>query len=175
MNLLAPLVLVALVGAAGPEKAVPSADSERQADLARLRARIGSLEGELARSRKKEATLAEELARLELQLQIAAGEKELLARLREDYGARLAEISLERRAAEDAARASRRALTARARLLHRFGRFGYLRVLLEAQDVPAFLDSVARLDSLARRDARLLREHRGSQLRLEAGLAREGR
>ncbi|MDQ5858787.1 MAG: peptidoglycan DD-metalloendopeptidase family protein [Acidobacteriota bacterium] len=174
MNLPAALALVALLGAAGPEKAVPSADSERQADLARLRARIGSLEGELARSRRKEATLAEELARLELQLEIAAGEKELLARLREDYGARLEEIALERRAAEDAARASRRALTARARLLHRFGRFGYLRVLLEAQDVPAFLDSVARLDSLARRDARLLREHRGSQLRLEAGLAREG-
>lgn len=174
MNLPAAFLLTAVLGAAGPEKAVTSADSERQADLARLRARIGSLEGELARSRRKEATLAEELALLELQLQIAAGEKELLARLREDYGARLAEIGLERRAAEDAARASRRALTARARLLHRFGRFGYLRVLLEAQDVPAFLDSVARLDSLARRDARLLRDHRGSQLRLEAGLAREG-
>lgn len=173
MTGLTALVLFALLGAAPPEKALPSADSERQADLARLRARIGSLEGEVARSRRKEATLAEELARLELQLEIAAGEKELLARLREDYGARLAEITLERKAAEDAARSCRRALTARARLLHRFGRFGYLRVLLEAQDVPAFLDSVARLDSLARRDARLLREHRRSRLRLEAGLARE--
>jgi septal ring factor EnvC (AmiA/AmiB activator) len=173
VSLLAALILVALLGAVEPEKAVPSADSERQADLARLRARIGSLEGELARSRRKEATLAEELALLELRLEIAAGEKELLARLREDYGARLEEIALERRAAEEAAAQSRRALTARARLLRRFGRFGYLRVLLEAQDVPAFLDGVARLDSLARRDARLLREHRRSQLRLEAGLARE--
>ena len=169
----APLALLALLGAAEPEKAPPSAEAERQADLARLRARIGSLEGELARSRKKEATLAGELSLLELRLQIAAGEKELLARLREDYDARLEEIALERKAAEDAARASRRALTARARLLHRFGRFGYLRVLLEARDVPAFLDGVARLDALARRDARLLREHRRSQVRLEAGLARE--
>lgn len=167
------IVLVALLGAGEPEKAVPSAEAERQADLARLRARIGSLEGELARSRKKEATLAEELARLELRLEIAAGEKELLARLREDYGARLAEITVERKAAEDAARMSRRALAARARLLQRFGRFGYLRVLLEAKDVPAFLDSVARLDSLARRDARLLRDHRRAQRALEAGLARE--
>jgi septal ring factor EnvC (AmiA/AmiB activator) len=173
MSLLAGLVIVAVLGAAEPEKAVPSAEAERQADLARLRARIGSLEGELARSRKKEVTLAEELARLELRLEIAAGEKELLARLREDYGARLAEITVERRAAEDAAHASRRALAARARLLHRFGRFGYLRVLLEAQDVPAFLDGVSRLDSLARRDARLLRDHRRAQLSLEAGLARE--
>ena len=173
MNGVGALVLIALLGATEPEKAPPSAEAERQADLARLRARIGSLEGELARSRRKEATLAEELARLELRLQISAGEKELLSRLREDYGARLAGIAVERKAAEDAARASRRALAARARLLHRFGRFGYLRVLLEAKDVPAFLDGVARLDTLARRDARLLREHRGSQQRLEAGLVRE--
>jgi len=173
MSGLPALVLIALLGATEPEKAPPSAEAERQADLARLRARIGSLEGELARSRRKEATLAEELARLELRLQIAAGEKELLSRLREDYGARLAGIAIERKAAEDAASSSRRALAARARLLHRLGRFGYLRVLLEAKDVPAFLDGVARLDTLARRDARLLREHRGSQRRLEAGLARE--
>ena len=173
MNVLAPLVFLALVTAAEPEKAPPSAEAERQADLARLRARIGSLEGELARSQKKQATLSEELARLELRLEIAAQEKELLARLREDYGARLAEIAVQRQAAEAAAVRSRRALTARARLLHRFGRFGYLRVLLEAKDVPAFLDGVARLDTLARRDARLLSDHRRFQIALEAGLARE--
>jgi len=173
MTGLGALVLVALVAGSEPDRAPLSPESERQADLARLRARIESLQGELSRSRRKEATLAEELASLELRLQIAAGEKEILSRLREDYAARLGEIGLERRAAEDAARASRRALAARARLLHRFGRFGYLRVLLEARDVPAFLDGVARLDSLARRDARLLREHRRSQARLEAGLARE--
>lgn len=173
MNALAGLVLLAVLGTAAPEKPVPSAESERQADLARLRARIGSLEGELARSQKKEATLAEELARLELRLEIAAGEKELLARLKEDYAARLEEISVQRRAAEASALASRRALAARARLLHRFGRFGYLRVLLEARDVPGFLDGVERLDSLARRDARLLKDHRRSQVALEAGLARE--
>jgi septal ring factor EnvC (AmiA/AmiB activator) len=173
MSGLAGLVLLAALAAAEPEKAPPSAEAERQADLARLRARIGTLEGELARSQKKQATLAEELARLELRLEIAAQEKELLARLREDYGARLAEIAVRRRIAEDAAFASRRALAARARLLHRFGRFGYLRVLLEAKDVPAFLDGVARLDALARRDARLLRDHRRFQVALEAGLARE--
>jgi septal ring factor EnvC (AmiA/AmiB activator) len=173
MSGLAGLVLLAALAAAEPEKAPPSAEAERQADLARLRARIGTLEGELARSQKKQATLAEELARLELRLEIAAQEKELLARLREDYGARLAEIAVRRRIAEDAAFASRRALAARARLLHRFGRFGYLRVLLEAKDAPAFLDGVARLDALARRDARLLRDHRRFQVALEAGLARE--
>jgi septal ring factor EnvC (AmiA/AmiB activator) len=172
----APLLLVALLGAAPlptPVGTPADADSERAADLARLRSRIGSLEREVAASRKRQATLSEELRRLELQLEIAAGEKELLARLREDYGERLKEIGVERRAAEVAAIGSRRALLARARLLHRFGRFGYLRILLEARDVPALVQSVGLLDLLARRDARLLTEHRGSQIRLEAGLARE--
>jgi septal ring factor EnvC (AmiA/AmiB activator) len=161
------------VTASEPEKPPATAESERQSDLRRLRSRIGSLEAQLSESRRRQATLSEELSRLELQLAIAAGEKELLARLREDYGARLAEIAIERKSAEEAARRSRRALLARARLLHRFGRFGYLRILLEARDVPAFVESIARLDSLARRDARLLTEHRRSQTRLEAGLARE--
>ena len=161
-------LLLALLAAAPGD-----ADSERAADLARLRARIGALEKQVAASRKRQATLSEELGRLELQLQIASSEKELLGRLREDYSQRLAEITIERSAAERAALGSRRALLARARLLHRFGRFGYLRILLEAEDVPAFVQSVALLDSLARRDARLLTEHRGSETRLEAGLARE--
>jgi septal ring factor EnvC (AmiA/AmiB activator) len=167
MSLLAALFSgLLLVGAASP-------DSERQADLARLRSRIRALEGQLEDSRRRQATLSEELSRLELQLEIAAQEKELLARLREDYNARLEEIAVERKSAEEAALRSRRALLARARLLHRFGRFGYVRVLLEARDVPAFLESVARLDSLAQRDARLLNEHREAQKRLEAGLTRE--
>jgi septal ring factor EnvC (AmiA/AmiB activator) len=174
----AALVLLALLApppapVATPTRAPADADSERAADLARLRSRIGSLEAQVAASRKRQVTLSEELGRLELQLEIAAGEKELLARLREDYALRLVEIGVERRAAEQAAQGSRRALLARARLLHRFGRFGYLRILLEARDVPAFVASVTLLDLLARRDARLLTEHRGSQTRLEAGLARE--
>lgn len=179
MNAL-PVLLSAFLLAGPPEKVAsspvsrpPSADAERQADLERLRSRIRSLEGQLADSRRRQATLSEELSRLELRLEIAAQEKELLGRLREDYAARLKEITRERESAEGAAFASRRALLARARLLHRFGRFGYVRVLLEARDVSGFLQSVARLDSLARRDARLLTKHREARARLEAGLTRE--
>jgi septal ring factor EnvC (AmiA/AmiB activator) len=172
VNLPGALLLAALLLAGAPEK-TPSADAERQADLARLRSRIRSLQAQLEDSRRRQATLSEELARLELQLEIAAQEKKLLARLREDYAARLEEIAAERRSAEERASRSRRELLVRARLLQRFGRFGYVRVLLEARDVPAFLASLARLDSLARRDARLLTEHREAQRRLEAGLARE--
>jgi murein hydrolase activator len=170
-----PVLLSAFVLLGAPSLAPrpPSADAERQADLARLRERIRSLEKQVQESRRRQATLSGELSRLELQLEIAAQEKELLARLREDYGSRLEEIAVERRSAEEAASRSRRALLARARLLQRFGRFGYVRILLEARDVPGFLESVARLDSLARRDARLLTEHRRAQSRLEAGLARE--
>ena len=161
------------MGLPSPVSRPPSAEAERQADLARLRGRIRALERQVEESRRRQATLAGELSRLDLQLEIAAQEKELLARLREDYGSRLQEIAVERKSAEQAAVRSRRALLARARLLQRFGRFGYVRILLEARDVPGFLESVARLDSLARRDARLLTEHRRAQGRLEAGLARE--
>lgn len=171
MEVSVPAAILSLLLLAGaPEK---SADAERQDDLARLRSRIQTLQGQLEESRRRQATLSEELSRLELRLEIAAQEKELLARLREDYGARLGEIQRERQSAEAAALESRRALLSRARLLHRFGRFGYLRVLLEARDASGFFRSIARLDSLARRDARLLNQHRGAQTRLEAGLARE--
>jgi murein hydrolase activator len=171
----APLVLAALLllGEASPGSRASSPDAERQADLARLRGRIRSLEAQLQESRRRQATLSEELSRLDLQLELAAQEKELLARLREDYAERLEEIVAERRSAEAGALTSRKALLARARLLHRFGRFGYVRVLLEARDVPAFLESVTRLDSLARRDVRILTEHRDAQARLEIGLAKE--
>ena len=169
MNLTAAVLSLLLLPGA-PER---TADSERQDDLARLRSRIQTLQGQLEESRRRQATLSEELSRLELRLEIAAQEKELLGRLREDYGARLGEITRERESAEAAALESRHALLARARLLHRFGRFGYLRVLLEARDAAGFFQSIGRLDSLARRDARLLNQHRGAQTRLEAGLARE--
>jgi murein hydrolase activator len=173
MNALPLLFSAFLLGAPSPVSRLPSADAQRQADLARLRARIRSLERQVEDSRRRQATLSEELSRLELQLEIAAQEKELLARLREDYVSRLEAIALERKSAEEAATRSRRALLARARLLHRFGRFGYMRILLEARDVSGFLQSVARLDTLARRDARLLTEHRRAEGLLAAGLARE--
>jgi septal ring factor EnvC (AmiA/AmiB activator) len=175
VNVLGPLLSALLLVAAAPSPVTSPAspEAERQADLARLRARIRSLEAQVQQSRRRQATLSEELSRLELQLEIAGQEKELLARLREDYGSRLEQISLERKSAEAAAARSRRALIARAQLLHRFGRFGYVRVLLEARDVAGFLQGLSRLDSLARRDARLLTGYRRAQVRLEAGLARE--
>ncbi len=126
------------------------------------------LKSRLARSEKKEATLAEELQRLELRLEIATREGELLAATREEFARRLAAVSQERASAALAAARSREALLARARLLQRFGRFGYFRVLLDAGDVPALLESIERLDGLARRDGKLLLRHRQAEARLKA-------
>lgn len=144
-----------------------------KADLDRLQSRISQLKARIADSEKKEATLAEELSRLELKLELATREGELMSATREEFARRLAAVTSERAAASAAAEKSRAALRARARLLHRFGRFGYFRVLLEARDVSAWLDSVERLDSLARRDGRLLRQYRDDEARLRDDLARE--
>ena len=149
------------------------AAADRQSDLRRLRTRIGQLKGALADSEKKEATLEEELKRLELKLEIATREGELIAATREDFTRRREWVARESAAASAAAERSRRMLLARARLLQRFGRFGYFRVLLEARDVPAFLDSIERLDGLARRDGRLLREYRAAETHLKEDQVRE--
>jgi septal ring factor EnvC (AmiA/AmiB activator) len=155
------------------DQAITPATSERRADLDRLQRRISALKSKLAESEKKAATLAEELDRLELRLEIATREGELLAVTRAEFASRLAAVTAETAAASAAAGQTRQALLARARLLQRFGRFGYFRVLLEANDLPAFLSSIERLDSLARRDSRLLRQHREAEARLRNDLKRE--
>jgi len=163
---LAASVLVLAVDAAGQQDA-------GKADLDRLQGRISQLKTRIAESEKKEATLSEELSRLELKAELATREGELVAATREEFGRRLASVTAERASASAAAERSRAALRARARLLHRFGRYGYFRVLLEARDLGAWLDSVERLDSLARRDGRLVLQHREAEARLRGDVARE--
>ena len=113
------------------------------------------------RARRRRRPSPEELKRLELQLEIAqqrggaprGDARRLRAAARRDRA--------ERGGLRGVLRSGWRARSwPRARLLHRFGRFGYFRVLLEADDVPAFLAGVERLDRLARRDGRLLARYR---------------
>ncbi len=168
------LLFVSAAASAVPSvTAAPDPEGERRADLSRLKSRIALLKARLAESEKNVATLSEELKRLDLRLEIAEREEDLLAATREDLGRQLAVTSVRGEEAAEAARRSRRALLSRARVLHRFGRFGYFRVLLEARDLPAFLESLDRLDSLARRDGLLLVRHRGAEKRLAAELSRE--
>lgn len=151
----------------------PSADEQRQADLTRIRSRIAALEAKLAESRKNVATLSEEVRRLDWKLEIAQHQGELLTAKREDLSRQLAATESRRSGAAEASGHFARALVARARVLHRFGRYGYFRVLLEARDVGAFLQGIERLDALARRDGKLLATYRDAQARLETDLARE--
>ncbi len=151
----------------------PSADQQRQSDLAKIRSRIAALQGKLAESEKNVATLSEEIKRLDLKLEIAQKEAELVAATREDVARQLAVTRAESAVSAGSAQRLTRALVARARVLHRFGRFGYFRVLLEANDVREFLGGVERLDALARRDGRLLARYRQVQARKEADIARE--
>ena len=169
---LAAVLLLSGASAFG-QPAVTPADSERKADLDRLQRRIAVLQARLSDSEKKEATLEEELKRLDLKLEIATREGELLAATREDFARRLAAVSRERSETTAAAAQARQALVTRARLLQRFGRYGYFRVLLSAEDVPALLDSIERLDNLARRDGRLVLRYREAEARLRDDVARE--
>jgi septal ring factor EnvC (AmiA/AmiB activator) len=151
----------------------PSPDLQRHEDLARIQARIAALEKKLAESQKNVATAEEQLKRLDLRLELATEENRALAASREDLSRRLTTLSSERESAAAAAERSRRALIARARVLHRFGRFGYFRILLEARDVNALIAGVDRLDALARRDGDLLSRDRAARERLSADLSRE--
>ena len=149
-----------------------STEADRQKDLEKIKGRIATLQKMLAESRKNQASLAEDVRRLDLQVEIAQQESRLLSTRREQAAASLTGTEAQRKAAAEAAEQSRRALVARARILQRFGRFGYFRVLLEAQDAQGLFLAVERLDSLARRDGQLLVRHRDAQERFTADSAR---
>jgi septal ring factor EnvC (AmiA/AmiB activator) len=150
-----------------------SPDEQRESDLAKIRTRIGQLRKQLAESQKNVASLSEEVRRLDWRIEIAQHEAELLAARRLELARQLEATRVEREAASVASGRFTRALVTRARVLHRLGRYGYFRVVLEARDVPGFLQGVERLDALARRDGALLASYRDAQARLERDLARE--
>jgi septal ring factor EnvC (AmiA/AmiB activator) len=168
--LIAPLLAAATLAAQAPP---PPPDLQRQSDLARIQARITALQQKLAESEKSVATVQDQLRQLDLRLELSTEENRALAARREELAARLKGLSTDREAAAGAAEESRKTLVARARVLQRFGRYGYFRVLLEARDLNAFLKSVDRLDALARRDGELMARDRAARERLTEDLARE--
>jgi len=150
-----------------------SPDSQRHSDLEKIRSRIGVLQKQLAESQRNVATLSEEVKRLDLRVEIGERETQLLAARRADLAGQLEASSRERESAAGSADRFARALVTRARLLHRLGRYGYFRVVLEARDAAGFLQGIGRLDELARRDGALLASYRQAQARLDAELDRE--
>jgi septal ring factor EnvC (AmiA/AmiB activator) len=151
----------------------PGPVRDGKADLAAIRARITALKARLAESEKNVASLSEEIRRLDWKLEIAMQEAKLLSVRRDELTRALESTRAERAAAEAVSARTSKALVSRARVLHRFGRYGYFRVLLEAKDATGFLTGLERLDDLARRDGRLLAAHRTAERRLEADAARE--
>jgi len=151
----------------------PSPEQQREADLSRIRSRIAALKEQVRESEKHAASLSEEIKRLDWKLEIGEQEQKLLAARRDEITRQLSATRSDRAEAATAVAASRRTLAARARVLQRFGRYGYFRLLLEARDIPGFLQGVERLDALARRDGRLLAANRAAQTRLDDDLARE--
>ena len=157
----------------GQTDKAPGSTKNGTADLAAIRARIAGLKARLSESDKNVASLSEELRRLDWKLEIAQQESHLVAARREELTRELAVTRAQRQSSDAVSARTTRALVSRARVLERFGRYGYLRVLLEARDAPGFLQGMQRLDDLARRDGRLLLAHRGAQRRLEDDQARE--
>lgn len=153
--------------------ATSAPERDGKADLAAIRARIASLKTRLADSEKNVATLSDEIKRLDWKLEISLQESKLLSARRDELTRSFEATRVERAAAEAVSARTSRALVARARVLRRFGRYGYFRVLLEARDAPGFLSGLERLDDLARRDGRLLTAHRSAERRLEADVAHE--
>jgi septal ring factor EnvC (AmiA/AmiB activator) len=167
------LLLCATAFLTGQSNAPDSANQQRQADLNRIRARIEALKQRLSQSQKNVATLQEEVKQLDWKIEIGEHERELLAAQREDLTRQLAATRVQREAAAAGSQKFGQALVGRARVLHRLGRFGYFRILLEARDAAGFLRSVERLDWLARRDGRLLAAYRDAQALSERVLAQE--
>jgi septal ring factor EnvC (AmiA/AmiB activator) len=125
----------------------PSAEQQRASDLEKMRSRISALQGKLAESEKKVATLSEELKRLELKLEIAQKEAELVAATREDLTRQLTATRRVNGAGEASQRLSR--ALARARVLHRFA--GSILPRASNRDVRDFLRGMEAC-WLARRD-----------------------
>jgi len=165
------LLASTLLGSQTP--AVETAEQQRQADLNRIRARIEVLKQRVAQSQKNVATLQEEVKQLDWRIEIGEHERELLAAQRGDLTRQLAATSSQRETAAAGTQKFGQALVQRAQVLHRLGRFGYFRILLEARDAAGFLQSVERLDSLARRDGRLLAAYRDAQTLSERILAEQ--
>jgi len=167
------LLIAAFLASAAVAAQEPPADQQGKEDLAKIQTRIRALERKLAESERNVATAEEELRRLDWKLELATEENRALKARREELSLSLKSLSVDREAAAAAAEKSRSALVARARVLQRFGRYGYFRVLLEARDLGAFVEGVDRLDALARRDGELLARDRAARERLSSDLARE--
>ena len=164
--------LAALAPPAGGDPATTPAETGRQ-DLQRLQARVEDSRKRLREAEKKTATLRQEIEALDLRLETASRERELIAARRDDIAARSRETALDLAKARDQRDKALAALRSRILLLSRLGRFGYLKVLLSTRTTSQVFLSLKTLDGLARADARSLKLFTDAGRRLEDDLRAE--
>lgn len=144
----------------------PTTAKERERELLEIRARISSLRNRLGEVRKQQTGLAGEVAAADLNLELqrerlaeAVAARDLAARRETEIAAEVARLETE-------LAASKKALERRLAGLYRFGRQGYLRLILTLQPDARLLPSVRLLRFLARRDAQAIERYGASKVAL---------
>lgn len=131
----------------------PASAKERERELLEIRARISSLRNRLGEVRKQQTGLAGEVAAADLNLELQRERLAEAVAARDLAVRREAEIAAEVARLETELAASKKALERRLAGLYRFGRQGYLRLILTLHPDSRLLPSVRLLRFLARRDA----------------------
>lgn len=146
----------------------PASVKERERELLEIRARISTLRTRLSEVRKQQTGLAGELAAADLNLELQRERLAEAVAARDLAARREAEIAAEVTRLESELVASKQALERRLAGLYRFGRQGYLRLILTLHPDDRLLPSVRLLRFLARRDAQAIERYGLSKVALGA-------
>ncbi len=171
MRRLAALVVLALLALPTPGQEASSSPASvnlRERELLEIRARITGLRGRLGEVRKQQTGLAGELQAVDLDLELQRERLAEAVAARDLALRREAEIAAEVVRLETELGASKQALERRLAGLYRFGRQGYLRLILTLQADARLLPSVRLLRFLARRDALAIERYGAGKVALGA-------
>ena len=150
------VLLAALVALPGSATSQPV--QEPRKELERVREQLQRARRELRQARRVERSILGELERIEHAQEQLEGELRVLeARLR---SLRVQEAATRQREASSRSRLAglRERLAQRLRAIHRWGRVGYVDVLLQSADFATFLTRLDFLGRLVRQDAQLIQQ-----------------
>lgn len=159
--LLGVLLLGALLSAPGSE-----GRPDREGALAQIRRDIGALESRLTEARRREATLQDAVARVELELELQQMELEEATAALDLANERVATLEAEVEGLEEALAGVEADLRRRVVGLYGLGRHGYLRLFLSLDPDSSLLPAIRQLRFLVRRDERVLDRYRRTQREL---------
>jgi len=172
------LLLAALLGGralaqTGASEVSSDATVRRHEDLRVLQRRLEESRRRLAAAEKARAGLKQEIDTLDLRLEVAARERDVIAARRAELVKTTEALSSEAEQARTARERAARMLRARILLLSRLGRFGYLRLMLSVEDPREVVSAMKTLHAVARADAGTLARFSEAGRRLDAALANE--